>query len=87
LITGRRLALKVDVIGIDANELFDHFLRNIVAQRRLVDALIKPYPAVLFAVLVLALFGDVRSDVAHVDRNISAAIGQRRRRHHSAVVG
>src|SRR5262249_61367911 len=41
-IPGLDLALEVDIVGIDADEVVDHGARYVIAQPRLVDALIKP---------------------------------------------
>ena len=48
------LALEVDVVGIDANEVVDHGARNMVAQRRLIDALVEPNA---FAVVLVVVAG------------------------------
>ncbi len=54
-------ALEVDIVGIDADHFVDHRLRNVVAQRGLVQALIERHAAVrLIDVLVLARCGRYR---------------------------
>ena len=55
-IAGLHLALEVDVVGIDADHLLDHRGGNVVAQRRLVDALIEPHAAAVVVAVVFVLF-------------------------------
>ena len=47
------LALKIDIVGVDADHLLDHGGRHVIAQRRLVDALIKPHAAAIVAAAVV----------------------------------
>ena len=63
-------------------------VRHLVAQRRLVEALVEPHAAGIVVVcLIVAGVGDVGVDVADVDRHILADVGQRHRRLDGAVAG
>ena len=47
-VAGLHAALEIDVVRIDADEVFDQRARHLIAQRGLVDALVEPHaPAVV----------------------------------------
>src|SRR5205814_3655645 len=73
-IAGLDPALEVDIVGIDAYEIVDHRARYVIAQPRLVDALIKPNS--LAVVVVVAAGGD-SVGVAHIDGHVFAELGPR----------
>ena len=80
------LALEIHVVGVDANEIVDHRARHLLAQRRLVDALVEAHAAARI-VLVLLRLGDLRVGALHVHRDVLAGIGQRDHRLDRAVGG
>ena len=77
-IAGLHLALEIDVVGVDADQVFDDRARNLVAQRGLKDALIERHAGgIVFVVLVFGIVGHVGGGAADVDGNVFAGIGQR----------
>src|SRR5581483_5665995 len=77
-VAGLHLALEVHVVGVDADHLVDHRLWNVVAQRRLVQALIERGAALGYVgVLAVALGGGLGIDIMNVDRHVIAGVGQR----------
>ena len=79
------LALEVDVVGIDADQLLDHRFRHVVAQRRLVEALVEPDALAVVLAACRRSLRRLRIDVADVDRNVFAGVGQSRGRGDRAV--
>ena len=77
-IAGLYLALEVDVVGVDPDHVLDHGGRDLVAQRRLVDALIEPHAAAVVVIIVVVGRGSLGDGVhaLHVDGDIFAEIGQ-----------
>src|SRR3974390_878625 len=67
--------LKIDVVRIDTDEIFNNRLRYFVAQRRFIDALIETDPAALVLVgLRRILRRYLRVDVANVNRHVFAHV-------------
>ena len=52
-IAGLNLALEVDVVMIDADEILDHRARHVIAQGSLVDALVEPHALALVLVVII----------------------------------
>ena len=73
----RRLALEVDVVGIDADHFVDDRARNLVAQRGLVNALIEAHAGAVVLLFLLIDAGDRRIGALHIDQHVVAEIGQR----------
>src|SRR6516165_5249096 len=71
-IAGLNLALKIDVIGINANEIVDDRTRNVVAQSRLVDALVES--DALAVVLFVVACGRDAVCAAYIDSNVFALV-------------
>ena len=70
-VAGLHAALEIDVVRIDADEVFDQRARHLVAQRGLVDALIEPHAAAVVLLVLLLLLARTRDfglEVADVDR-------------------
>jgi len=67
--------LEVDVVGIDADQIVDHRARHLVAQRRLVNALVETDG--VGVVVVLLGFGDLVVDVLDVDGHVFAGVRER----------
>src|SRR5579863_4286395 len=89
-VAGLHFALEIDVVGVDADQVVDHRLRHVVAQRRLPQALIEAHAATVFVFLVgliVAAVGDLGVDIANVDRDIAAEIGERDRRRDAGIAG
>src|SRR6266516_4878318 len=61
-VAGLHLALEIDVVGVDANHVFDDSWRHLVAQRGLIDALIKPHPGPV-VIIVVAIVGGLGDGV------------------------
>ena len=77
-VAGLHLALEIDVVGVDADQVFDDRARDPVAQSGFVDALVEANAGrVVLVVAVFGIFGDLGVDVPHVDRNIFAGIRER----------
>ena len=86
-IAGLRLALEIDVVGIDADQFVDDRARDLIAQRGLVDALVEAGAFAVVIVVVVAGIGDLRVDARHVDRDVFSHIRQRHDRLDGAFVG
>src|SRR5204862_8180994 len=78
-VAGQRFALEIDAVGEDADQLGNHRARHIVAQRGFVDALIEPHAGPVVGRSIVAGLGVLGIDVADVDRDIFAEIGERHR--------
>ena len=85
-IAGLNLALEIDVVGVDADQIVDHRARHLVAQRGLVDALVEPH-ALAVVLLVVVRAGATLVGAARVDRDVFALVGQRDDRLDRAVAG
>ena len=79
-VAGLGLALEVDVVGVDADQILDHAVGHVVAQRGLIQALIEPHAGAVVLLGLVVLRGDFGVDVADVDGDVLAAVRQRRRR-------
>src|SRR5262245_58453657 len=77
-IAGLHLALEVDVVGVDADQVFNDRARDAVAKGGLVDALIEANAGrVVLVTAVFGIFSDLSIDISYVDRNIFAGIRER----------
>src|SRR6516162_11418014 len=90
-IAGLDLALEIHVIGVDADHVVDDRHRHLVAQRRLVDALVEAHASavVVIVVVIVLVVGDVGDgvDAGDVDGDIFAEIGKGGDGFHHGVVG
>ena len=79
------LVLEVDVVGVDADQVFDHRARDLVAQRGLVDALVEPHALAVVLFVVVGCRTTTRVHAGDVDRDVLAHVGQRDHRLDRAV--
>ncbi len=79
-------ALEVDIVGVDADQFLDHGIRHVVAQRGLVEALIEPHAGAVVLLVFAVSRGHLGVDIADIDGNIFAGVGQRRCRE-GAIAG
>ena len=87
-IAGLHFALEIDVVGVDADQIFDDRPRNLVAQRGLVDALIESHAGrVVFVGVVLGIVGDFGVDILDVDRHVFSGVRQRHHGVDPAIAG